>query len=127
MILDKLPNGCVKEGSLFYFLDTYILSIPFPKLSIEKLWRELFRQWGWKGPHAFLHLLLFTFSQVIQFGECLFVVVVFEYFLIYLFMRDTERQRHRQREKQAPCREPDGGLDPVSPGSHPGLKTALNC
>ena len=23
---------------------------------------------------------------------------------IYLFMRDTERQRHRQREKQAPCR-----------------------
>ena len=41
--------------------------------------------------------------------------------LIYLFMRDTERekQRHRQREKQAPCREPDGGLDPRS---HPGLK-----
>ena len=29
-------------------------------------------------------------------------------------MRDTEikRQRHRQREKQAPCREPDVGLDP---------------
>ena len=37
-------------------------------------------------------------------------------------MRDTERererereregQRHRQREKQAPCREPDMGLDP---------------
>ena len=38
-------------------------------------------------------------------------------------MRDTqrERQRHRQREKQAPCREPDAGLDPRSqiPGSHP--------
>ena len=29
-------------------------------------------------------------------------------------MRDThrERQRHRQREKQAPCRESDMGLDP---------------
>ena len=28
-------------------------------------------------------------------------------------MRDThrERQRQRQREKQAPCREPDVGLD----------------
>ena len=30
-------------------------------------------------------------------------------------MRDTERQRegqrYRQREKQAPCREPDVGLD----------------
>ena len=26
--------------------------------------------------------------------------------------RERERQRHRQREKQAPCREPDAGLDP---------------
>ena len=44
-------------------------------------------------------------------------------------MRDRERERgtdNRQRIKQAPCREPDGGLDPGSPGSHPGLKEALN-
>ena len=43
-------------------------------------------------------------------------------------MRDTEkeRQRPRQREKQAPCREPDVGLDPVFPGSYPGPKAALN-
>ena len=43
-------------------------------------------------------------------------------------MRETERerQRHRQREKQAPCREPDVGLDPRTPGSGPGLKSALN-
>ena len=41
--------------------------------------------------------------------------------------RERERQRHRQREKQAPCREPDVGLDPGSPGPHPGLKAALNC
>ena len=34
-------------------------------------------------------------------------------------MRDTERQRHGQREKQAPCREPDAGLDPGTPGSRP--------
>ena len=36
-------------------------------------------------------------------------------------MRDTHRetQRHRQREKQAPCGEPDVGLDPDTPGSHP--------
>ena len=40
--------------------------------------------------------------------------------------RERERQRHRQREKQAPCGEPDVGLDPGSPGSHPGLKAALN-
>ena len=37
-----------------------------------------------------------------------------------------EKQRHRQREKQAPCKEPDVGLDPGSPESHPGLKVALN-
>ena len=57
---------------------------------------------------------------------------------IYLFIdthtereRERERQRHRQREKQALCREPDMGHDPVSrirpwaeggakPLSHPG-------
>ena len=40
---------------------------------------------------------------------------------IYLFMRNAEGggQRHRQREKQVPCREPDAGLDPRTPGSHP--------
>ena len=36
--------------------------------------------------------------------------------------RRRERQRHRQREKQAPCREPDVGLDPGSPGSYPRQK-----
>ena len=48
----------------------------------------------------------------------------------YLFIhgryREKERQRYRQREKQAPCREPDVGLDPGSPGSRPGPKAALN-
>ena len=48
------------------------------------------------------------------------------YFLnfIYLFMRGTERERHthRQKEKQAPCREPDVRLDPETPGSCPELK-----
>ena len=40
--------------------------------------------------------------------------------------RERERQRHRQREKQAPCREPDVGLDPGTPRSCPGLQAALN-
>ena len=40
--------------------------------------------------------------------------------------RERKRQRHRQREKQAPCREPDVGLDPGTPGSHPRLQAAPN-
>ena len=35
-------------------------------------------------------------------------------------------QREKQREKQAPCREPNMGLDPGTPGSRPGQKVALN-
>ena len=34
-------------------------------------------------------------------------------------MKDTQSQRHRQREKQAPCREPDAGLYPRILGSLP--------
>ena len=34
-------------------------------------------------------------------------------------MRDTEMQKHRQREKQAPCGEPVAGLDLRTPGSQP--------
>ena len=37
-------------------------------------------------------------------------------------MRGTERQRQRQRERQAPCREPDVGLDPRTLGSRSELK-----
>ena len=40
-------------------------------------------------------------------------------------MTDAERERDRQREKQAPCREPDVGLDPGSPGSQPELKAGI--
>ena len=48
---------------------------------------------------------------------------------IYLFMRDTERerQRHRQRERGGEAGSMQGAwCDPRSPGSHPGLKVALN-
>ena len=45
--------------------------------------------------------------------------------IFYLFIHEgyRERGRHRQKEKQAPCGEPNVGLDPGPPGSHPGLKT----
>ena len=49
-------------------------------------------------------------------------------FYLFIHERHTQRERHRyrQREEQAPCWEPDMGLDPGSPGSYPGLKEALN-
>ena len=37
-------------------------------------------------------------------------------------MTQRERQRHRQREKQTPCGEPNGGLDPRTLGSRPDLR-----
>ena len=37
-------------------------------------------------------------------------------------MTEREGQRHRQREKQAPHKEPNVGFDLWTPGSHPELK-----
>ena len=39
---------------------------------------------------------------------------------------ETERQRRKQRERQAPCKEPEVGFNPGTPGSHLGPKVALN-
>ena len=36
---------------------------------------------------------------------------------LFIHERERESQRYRQREKQAPCRKPDMGLDPGTPGS----------
>ena len=56
-----------------------------------------------------------TWSLLICSLSCLKIYFFKDF--IYLFMRDTqrERQRHRKREKQAPRRELDVGLDPGSP------------
>ena len=48
------------------------------------------------------------------------LVIFLRYFIIH--ERHRARQRHRQREKQASCREPDVGLDPRTVGSRPELK-----
>ena len=42
--------------------------------------------------------------------------------ILSFYSRETQRQRHRERDKQAPCREPHAGLDPRTPGSRPGPK-----
>ena len=57
-------------------------------------------------------------------GFLLLLLLFFFFFkdFIYLFLRGGWRQRHRQRKKQAPCGDPDVGLDPRSPGSGPGAE-----
>ena len=49
------------------------------------------------------------------------------FFLKILFIHEShrERQRHRQKEKEAPCREPDVGLDLGTPGSCPKPKADI--
>ena len=72
-------------------------------------------------PMGMCHLI-----KLINLNKQSFSTKLFFLKIIYLFMRDTQKeregQRHRQREKQAPCREPDVRLDPRSPGSLPGPK-----
>ena len=56
----------------------------------------------------------------------------FFFFLkFFLFIYDSHTERGREAETQAEgeagsMREPNMGLDPGSPGSHPGLKAVLN-
>ena len=82
------------------------------------------------------YLQFYLFENI--FVLALFIKTVFDEYgnlflkkIFYLFMidierereRERERQRHRQREKQAPCQEPNVGLDPGAPGSRPWPKT----
>ena len=69
----------------------------------------------------FLSLSTLNMSSYSLFGRESFFFKRF-----YLLIHERERQRRRLREKQAPCRKPDVGLDPGAPGLHPGLKAALN-
>ena len=53
-------------------------------------------------------VVISLFSFVILFQSFLiFLSFLFFKYFIYIFMRDTEKQRYRQRENEAPCGEPD--------------------
>ena len=60
-------------------------------------------------------------------------VFVFNFFkTFYLFIHERHREGERGRDtgrgkSRLPCKEPDFGVDPGSPGSCPGLKVPLNC
>ena len=71
--------------------------------------------------------MIFTYN--IYLDAAILGKVSFSFFkILFIYSWETRGggQRHRQREKQAPCKESDGGLDPRSPGSQPGLKEAQN-
>ena len=55
----------------------------------------------------------------------LFSFFFFKILFIYSWEPQREGQRHRQWEKQAPCREPSEGLDPGIPGSCPEPKAGV--
>ena len=78
------------------------------------------------SPPTFLTLCLLSPCPSVILMTPIFIFFNFLKFYLFIHERHRERQRHRQREKQAPCREPDVGLDPRTPGSRPGLKVALN-
>ena len=65
----------------------------------------------------FIFLILFFFNW----DNLIYSFLKF-FFFFNLFIQERHKERERQREKQAPCREPYVGLDPGSPGSHPGPK-----
>ena len=53
---------------------------------------------------------------------CMEFILIKDFILFYfkiLFIYSWETQRERGREKQAPCREPDVGLDIMTAESHP--------
>ena len=56
-----------------------------------------------------------TEEEVAPFLKSLKLMSLHIFFIKILFIH--ERQRHRQREKQAPCRESDVELSPRTPGS----------
>ena len=73
----------------------------------------------------------FLKGQIWYLNQFLFLFLFFSVSFLkrfYLFILERQRERERERERkaekkeQAPCREPNMGLDPETPGSHPGLK-----
>ena len=69
-----------------------------------------------------LHLKSSLISSISASSYYWFSFLFLKTLFIYSWERHPERQRHRQSDRQAPCRESDLGLDPRSPGSGPGLK-----
>ena len=63
--------------------------------------------------HASLSVAYLSLSSPLHISCAEVTAVLGDFFLrFYLFIHERQRQRHRQREKLAPLREPDVGFDP---------------
>ena len=66
-------------------------------------------------------MTILTAADCILYFIYLVLQILFYYYFFYrfyLFIHERHRETDRQREKQAPRREPSAGLDLGSPGSH---------
>ena len=110
---------CPLPGMLPYFMDLVSFSQLSRLIQVFPLVLFLLR------PFLLLPLGRVRIYLLCPKSPCIHFFFLFLFFrFIYLFMieRERERQRHRRREKQAPCGEPDVGLDPGTPRSRPGPK-----
>ena len=93
-------------------------SCPEPKADAQPL--------SHPGVPSFIDVLSFSEYRSLTF-LVKYITRFFFFKILFIYSWETqrcvrERQRHRQREKQAPCREPHVGLDPRTPGPRPGPK-----
>ena len=94
---------------LFYFIFQYFIFLKdiFAYRNQGESWLPVFeRAWG-----AGLNEMESTYPGM--FSRLLMASLAFTY------ETERERQKHGHRKKQAPCRKPDVGLDPRTPGSCP--------
>ena len=85
-----------------------------------RLFPGLENEWSFSGGILELHgtddSFFSLFFSLLKW-EC---VSLFFFKILFIYHeRHRERQRHRKREKQAPCEEPDVGLNPRILGSRP--------
>ena len=117
-LLNTEPKACEVLGSMYLggltsYSSPQFLSATFLNLNDSTILTSLqFLQYA---------RLPFTSEAMTCFSSDRNYIFLFKKKFMYFCMRDTERerQRHRQREKQAPCGEPDAGLNPRTLGSRP--------
>ena len=81
----------------------------------------------YEPPHWIILLtVILCDTELLSSGKCKFFPFIFLK-ISFIYAQETQREKQETQAeevllKQTPCREPDVGLDPWSPGLGPGLK-----